>query len=409
MSAEFFIAYRYLKAKRKGLFSMVTTIIGVAGVALGVAALIVTLAIMNGFQSDIKKKIIDAQAHVSVYGPVRAKDLEAFSSRLGHSPHLAACSLFVMGQGILAFDDRSTGVVVKGLDPEKEFKTNNLENALVRGSWETLKAPPKPGEPSAILLGEELARGLGAWVGDEVILVSPKSAATAMGIMPKMRKFRVAGLMRTGYFEFDNTMAYCGLQAASDFFGLAGGVNGAGIRLYDINRAGESAAFLRKELGFGYSIKTYADMNRTLFAALKLEKFVMSLVLALIILVATFNIASNLLMMSVEKLRDIGVLRSMGAGPGFVRKIFFWEGNLIALSGITLGALIGAGLSIFIAVYPVVELPSDIYYITKVPVELKLRDLLGTVAVSYLLCMLSTIYPALRASKISPVDAIRYG
>ena len=388
---------------------MATTVIGISGVALGVAALIVTLSIMNGFQSDIKKKIIDAQAHVSVYGPVPAGELQAFRGRLERSPRLAAYSLFVMGQGILTFDNRSTGVVVKGLDPESEFRTNNLKSALIEGSWEALKIPPKPGEPSAILLGEELAKGLGAWVGDYVILVSPKSAATAMGIMPKMRKFRVAGLMRTGYFEFDNTMAYCGLQAASDFFGLAGGVNGAGIRLDDINKTAENAVFLKRELGFGYSVKTYADMNRTLFSALKLEKFVMSLVLALIILVATFNIASNLLMMSVEKLRDIGVLRSMGAGPGFVRRIFFWEGNLIALSGITLGVLLGVGISVFISVYPVVELPADIYYITKVPVDLRLTDLLGTVAVSYLLCMLSTIYPAVRASKISPVDAIRYG
>ena len=150
-------------------------------------------------------------------------------------------------------------------------------------------------------------------------------------------------------------------------------------------------------------------MNQTLFAALKLEKFMMSLVLALIILVATFNIASNLLMMSVEKLRDIGVLRSMGASPGFVRRIFFWEGNLIAVSGITLGLLLGVGVSVFIAVYPVLELPSDIYYISRVPVEIKLLDLLGTAGVSYLLCMLSTIYPAWRASGISPVDAIRYG
>jgi len=409
MSAEFFIAYRYLKAKRKGLFSMVTTIIGIAGVALGVAALIVTLAIMNGFQSDIKKKIIDAQAHVSVYGHVRAGELPAFRARLERSPHLAAYSLFVMGQGILTFNDKSTGIVVKGLDPESEFRTNNLKSALVEGSWEAVTAVPVPGTPPAILLGEELAKSLGAWVGDEVILVSPKAASAVMGIMPKMKKFKVAGLMRTGYFEFDNTMAYCGVRAASDFFGLAGGVNGAGVRLDDINRAGESAGFLKKELGFGYTVKTYADMNRTLFAALKLEKFVMSLVLALIILVATFNIASNLLMMSVEKLRDIGVLRSMGASPGFVRRIFFWEGNLIALSGITLGVLLGAGISVFISVYPVVELPSDIYYISRVPVDLRLRDLLGTVAVTYLLCMLSTIYPALRASRISPVDAIRYG
>ncbi|HBB68216.1 MAG: hypothetical protein A2X28_03155 [Elusimicrobia bacterium GWA2_56_46] len=409
MSAEFFIAYRYLRARRKGLFSMVTTIIGVAGVALGVAALIVTLSIMNGFQSDIRKKIIDAQAHISVYGQVRADELSAFKTRLERSPHLAAYSFFVIGQGILTFDDRSTGVVVKGLDPDGEFKINNLKNALVEGSWEALKSGPASGRPPAILLGEELAKGLGAWVGDDVILVSPKSVSAAMGIMPRMKKFKVAGLIRTGYFEFDNTMAYCGLQAASGFFGPAGGVNGAGLRLDDINRARESAGALRKELGFGYSVKTYADMNRTLFAALKLEKFVMSLVLALIILVATFNIASNLLMMSVEKLRDIGVLRAIGAGPGFVRRIFFWEGNLIALSGIALGAALGVGVSVFIAVYPVVELPSDIYYISRVPVEIRLRDLLGTVAVSYLLCMVSTIYPALRASKISPVDAIRYG
>ncbi|OGS06843.1 MAG: hypothetical protein A2270_11775 [Elusimicrobia bacterium RIFOXYA12_FULL_51_18] len=409
MSVEFFIAYRYLKAKRKGLFSMVTTVIGIAGVALGVAALIVTLSIMNGFQSDIRKKIIDAQAHVNVYGPVRAEDLPAFKARLERSPHLAAYSPFVMGQGILTFDGRSTGIVLKGLDPEKEFKTNNLKSALIGGSWDAVNSVPAPGQPPAILLGEELAKSLGVWTGDDVILISPKGASAVMGIMPKMKKFKVAGLIRTGYFEFDNTMSYCGLQAASDFFGLAGGVNGAGIKLDDINRAGESAGFLKKELGFAYSVKTYADMNRTLFAALKLEKFVMSLVLALIILVATFNIASNLLMMSVEKLRDIGVLRSMGAGPGLVRRIFFWEGNLIALSGITLGVLLGAGISLFISVYPVLELPSDIYYISKVPVELRLRDLFGTVAVTYFLCMLSTIYPALRASKISPVDAIRYG
>jgi len=230
-----------------------------------------------------------------------------------------------------------------------------------------------------------------------------------MGILPKMRKFRVAGLVRTGYYEFDNTMAYCSMDAARDFFGFGGGANGVGVRLKNINAAPAAAADLRKALGFSYTVKTYADMNQTLFAALKLEKFVMSLVLALIILVATFNIASNLLMMSVEKLRDIGILRALGAGPGFIRRVFFWEGNLIAITGITLGVLLGVGFSVFIAVYPVVELPADIYYVTKVPVELKLWNILATAAVSYALCMLSAVYPALRASKVSPVDAIRYG
>jgi lipoprotein-releasing system permease protein len=408
MSTEFFIARRYLLAKRKGLFAMITTFIGVAGVALGVAALIVTLAIMDGFQSDIKKKIMDAQAHITVYGRMQPRDEEKVRAVLGRDKRIAAESPFVLGQGILTFENRSTGVVVKGFDPAAEFKVNNLKKSLTRGSWDALENPEKDAPP-AVVLGEELAKNLGLWVGDDAVLVSPQGASTAMGLLPKMRKFRVVGLVRTGYYEFDNTMAYCSIKAAEDFFGMGEGANGFGLRLNDINDAGPAAAALRQALGFSYTVKTYADMNQTLFAALKLEKFVMSLVLALIILVATFNIASNLLMMSVEKLRDIGILRAMGAGPGFIRRVFFWEGNLIAVTGITLGVLLGVGISVFISVYPVVELPADIYYVTKVPVELKAVNILWTVLVSYVLCMLSAVYPALRASKVSPVDAIRYG
>jgi lipoprotein-releasing system permease protein len=409
MSTEFFIARRYLLAKRKGLFAMITTFIGVAGVALGVAALIVTLAIMDGFQSDIKKKIVDAQAHVTIYGRMQPRELEIVRAVLDKEGHAAADSPFVLGQGILTFEGRSVGAVVKGFDPAAEFSVNNLEKSLAHGSWDPLRKPAKEGPP-ALALGEELAKNLGLWVGDEVVLVSPQGSVTSgMGLLPKMKKFRVEAVIRTGYFEFDNTMAYCSASAAGDFFGLPGGVNGMGVRLKNIDDAPAAAAALRKTLGFAYNIKTYADMNQTLFAALKLEKFVMSLVLALIILVATFNIASNLLMMSVEKLRDIGILRAMGAGPAFIRRVFFWEGNLIALTGISIGLLLGVGISVFISVYPVIELPSDIYYITKVPVELKLSNILATAGVSYLLCMLSAVYPALRASKISPVDAIRYG
>ena len=408
MSTEFFIARRYLLAKRKGLFSMITTLIGVAGVALGVAALIVTLAIMDGFQSDIKKKIVDAQAHVTIYGRMAPRDTDFIKAALERDGRVAAEAPFILGQAILTAGGRSTGVVVKGLEPGLEFNVNNLKAALVRGSWEALLKAPAEG-PRALILGEELAKNLGVWVGDEAVLVSPQGAAAGLGMLPKMKKFRIAGLVRTGYYEFDNTMAYCSLATAGDFFGLGGGANGVGVRLKKIGDAGDTAAALRKTLGFNYTVKTYADMNQTLFAALKLEKFVMSLVLALIILVATFNIASNLLMMSVEKMRDIGILRSMGAGSGFVRRIFLWEGNLIALTGIAAGLLLGVGISVFISVYPVVELPSDIYYITKVPVELKLRDILATAVLSYLLCMVSTIYPAWRASRISPVDAIRYG
>lgn len=409
MSTEFFIAKRYLLAKRKGLFTIITTVLGVGGVALGVAALIVTLAIMDGFQSDIKKKILDAQAHITVYGRMQPRDLEAVRAAFGRDARLAAESPFVLGQAILTFDNRSTGVVVKGFDPAAEFAVNNLKGALTRGSWDALEKPAA-GQPPAIVLGEELAKNLGLWLGDDAVIVSPQGAASAgLGLLPKMKKFRVAGLARTGYFEFDNTMAYCSRRDAGEFFGFPGGANGVGVRLNEIEAAPEAAAALRKALGLGYTVKTYADMNQTLFAALKLEKYVMSLVLALIILVATFNIASNLLMMSIEKLRDIGILRAMGASPGFIRRVFFWEGNLIALTGITLGVLLGVGLCVFLAVYPVIELPADIYYVTKVPVELKALTILGTAGVTYLLCMLSALFPALRASRVNPVDAIRYG
>ncbi|KAF0127402.1 MAG: lipoprotein-releasing system permease protein [Elusimicrobia bacterium] len=406
MAPETFIALRYLSAKRKGLFSVVTTLIGVAGVALGVAALIVTLSIMDGFQTDIRNKIIDAQAHILVYGQMRPGDGERAAARIAAAPGVLAVSPFALGQGIITFDNRSTGAVVRGVDPAAEARVNSLKDSLVRGSWDALA--PVDGVPG-IILGEELAKGLGAWTGDEVILVSPRSADSGLGLLPRMKKFRVAGLSRTGYYEYDNTMAYCGLKEASEFFGMQGEPNGFGVRLKDLDLAPAAAEDLRGSLGFPFTVKTYADMNRTLFAALKLEKFVMSLVLALIILVATFTIASNLLMMTVEKMRDIGILRAMGAGPGLIRRIFLLEGALIGLAGTLLGVLLGVVISLFIGYYPVIELPSDIYYITKVPVKLDALDILLTALASFSLCSLSALYPASRAAKLNPVDAIRYG
>ncbi len=407
MAPETFIALRYLSAKRKGLFSVVTTLIGVAGVALGVAALIVTLSIMDGFQTDIRRKIIDAQAHIVVYGQMRPGDGERAAARIAAAPGVTAVSPFALGQGIITFDDRSTGAVVRGVDPAAEARVNSLKDSLVRGSWDGL-APAAGGVPG-IVLGEELAKNLGAWTGDEVILVSPRSAESGLGLLPRMKKFRVAGLSRTGYYEYDNTMAYCGLKEASEFFGMQGEPNGFSVRLEDLDLAPAAAEGLRTSLGFPFTVRTYADMNRTLFAALKLEKFVMSLVLALIILVATFTIASNLLMMTVEKMRDIGILRAMGAGPGLVRRVFLLEGAMIGLAGTLLGVLLGVGISLFIGHYPVIELPSDIYYVTRVPVKLDALDILLTALASFGLCSLSALYPASRAAKLDPVDAIRYG
>jgi len=387
---------------------MITTVIGVAGVTLAVAALIITLAVMNGFQSDIKKKVIDAQAHVTIYGRFDGDELHDLRDKIAENKKTEASAPFVLGQSILASKGRTAGVAVKGLSAKLEKGINNLDKSLTYGSWDNFNLI-KEGEPPAIVLGEELANNLDIWLSDEVVLVSPQSAAGAMGVLPKMKKFKVTGLIKTGYYEFDNTMAYCPIEAAEDFFGYSGAVTGLGIKMRNINDSPEEAVALREMLGRGRVVKTYEDMNRNLFAALRLEKFVMGLILSIIILVATFNIASNLLMMSVEKLRDIGILRSMGASPSVIRGIFLWEGNMIALSGIAIGLVLGIGISWFVGTYPVIQLPSDIYYITKVPVDIRISDILLTAFVSYALCMASTVYPAIRASRISPMDAIRYG
>jgi len=221
MSTEFFIACRYLLAKRKGLFSMITTVIGVAGVGLGVAALIITLAIMNGFQTDIKEKLIDAQSHVSVYGALTDTETGALDGLFEKDPLFKAKSSFVLGQAILTAGGRSTGVVVKGFDPRDEFKVNSMKTFLTHGSWDELYGKKDKSAAPVLAIGEELAWNINVWVGDYVVLVSPQEAVSGMGMLPKMKKFKVVALIKTGYYEFDNTMALYQLRRARRgiFFG----------------------------------------------------------------------------------------------------------------------------------------------------------------------------------------------
>ncbi|MBI5240559.1 MAG: ABC transporter permease [Elusimicrobia bacterium] len=411
MSFELFIAWRYLKAERKGLFAVVTTSIGVAGVMVGVAALITTLSVMNGFQTDIQKKVIGAQAHLTVYGAHSAADLDRVSAALREDPDVAATAPFVMGQAILTVGERTIGMVLKGLDPEREFQVNSLSASLSEGSWKGLKPVEAKGKPAlpGIVLGEELARAMGLWVGAQVVLVSPKSVATPLGMMPKMQKFEVKGLLHTGYYEYDSTTGYADLDAAARFFGVEAGATGVGARLGELGRAQAAARRLQTKLGPAHPVRTYSDMNRTLFAALKLEKAVMFIILTLITLVASLNIASTLILRSVEKTKDIGLLKAMGATPRQVRRIFWIEGSIIGGAGVAMGLALGLLLCWIIWRYPIVELPGDIYYLSRVPVAVELSDVLVVMAMGVLLSLLATVYPAFRAAKVNPVEAIHYG
>ncbi len=403
---ELFVALRYLKAKRKGLFAGATALIGILGVCVGVAALITTLSVMNGFQTDIEKKIIGAQAHMTIYGLGQSADIEGFKKTILANPSVKAVAPFVIGQAILTYDHNTSGIILKGLEPASEFKVNDLGKKLREGSWKNLD---QNGKVPGIVLGEELARNVGAWVGDEVVLVSPKEMATAIGLVPKMQKFKVLGLLHTGYYEYDSMTAYTNIPAAAAFFGLKTQATGLEVRLKNISLVFSVAEELRQKLGFGAVVRTYAQMNQTLFSALKLEKFVMFLILVLIILVASLNIASTLIVHSVEKTRDIGILKAMGATPRQIRRIFLAEGLIIGGFGVVMGLLLGFLLCYVIVHYPIVRLPSDIYYLSRVPVDIQTKDVIAVSVVGLLLAVLATLYPARKASLVEPVEAIHYG
>lgn len=406
MKFERFVALRYL-TRRKGLFAIITTLIGVAGVSVGVAALITTLSVMNGFQSDIKTKVIGAQSHILVFGRMPASTYPEQIRKIEQIPLVEAAAPHIYGQAILSYDGQSVGLVVRGLDPEQEKKINSLSRSLTEGSF-----APKDwaaDAPAPLVLGTELAAGLGADVGDDVVLISPQSISTSAGMFPKMKKFRVSGLLRTGYYEFDNTIAYAGLADASDFLGLKGGVTGVAVKLHDLNKAEQAAQQIHEAIGLGYSVRTFAQLNSTLYAALKLEKAVMFIILFLIIIVASLNIAGNLILLGTEKLRDIGLMRAMGASPKMIRKVFMWEAMVIATLGICLGIALACLLCWIIATFNIVELPGDIYYLTKVPVRMEWSDILAVVGGSYFICFFAGLYPAAKASRVNPTDAIRYG
>ena len=405
MKFERFVALRYL-TRRKGLFAIITTLIGVAGVSVGVAALITTLSVMNGFQSDIKEKVIGAQSHILVFGRMAADAYPQYIKKIEQIPLVQAAAPHIYGQAILSYDGQSVGLVVRGLDPEKEKYINNLNESVTEGSF-----TPDWDEdaPAPLVLGTELAYSLGAQVGDDVVLISPQSISTSAGMFPKMKKFRVSGLLRTGYYEFDNTIAYTTLPHASDFLGLKGGVTGVAVKLHNLNQADQVAEQIRQAIGYGYAVRTFAQLNSTLYAALKLEKAVMFIILFLIIIVASLNIAGNLILLGTEKLRDIGLMRAMGASPKMIRKVFMWEAMAIATLGIFLGIALACLLCWIIATFNIVELPGDIYYLTKVPVRMEWTDILAVVGGSYLICFFAGLYPAAKASRVNPTDAIRYG
>jgi lipoprotein-releasing system permease protein len=411
MGFEFYISIRYLLAKRRQTFISLITFISIAGVGVGVTALIVVLAVMNGFHEDLRGRILGITSHVNVtsfsgmissYDQV-VEEIEKEKGVLGATPFVYAPVMMTAG--------RSAGAILRGIDPATASKVLKLQENMIRGDLADLVRPSDAGSGTAypgIILGKELANNLGVRAGEYVTVISPVGRLTPMGQTPKSRLFKVTGIIESGMYEYDNTLAYVDLPVAQQFLGIGDNVSGIEARVNDIYKAGEIADSLRKHLGPPFYVSDWIKMNANFFSALKLEKVVMFVILTLIILVASFNIVSSLTMLVMEKGRDIAILKAMGATTASIRKIFVLEGFLIGMCGTGLGLLAGYGLCDMLQKYKFIELPADVYHISTLPVKMEGLDLAVIAIAAMCISLLATLYPSRKAAGLDPGEALRY-
>lgn len=408
MSFELFVSRRYLGAKQKHTFISLITFLSIAGVTVGVMALIIVIAVMAGFESDLKSRILGVESHIVLMrSRVPFSNYQETDEYLKKVDGIEASTPFVYTQIMLRSSAGLSGAVLRGIDPETANGViKNLEKASLT---ELGKRKVKPG----IILGTELARNLGVIVGDSIYLISPRGMISPMGHLPSMKRFQVIGLFQSGMYEYDGSLAYIHLKDAQKLLRMGNAVTGIEIRVTDIYQAKEIAHEIVENLNRISDIKSYwardwMQMNKNLFSALQLEKTVMFIILALIILVAAFNIASSLIMMVMEKTRDIAILKAMGATDRSIKKIFIFKGMAIGSVGTILGVGLGFFLCTLLKYYKFIKLPGDVYYITTLPVQLEALDVFTIASAAMVICFLATLYPAHQASKQDPVEAIRY-
>jgi lipoprotein-releasing system permease protein len=409
MGFELFVARRHLRSGSRIGFVPIIIIISVLGVFVGVMSLLVVLAVMNGFEQEVKSRIIGTNAHVILlrYGNEPFAPDQELMARVEATDGVVGASPFVYTKAMIQVEDEQDGIVLKGLDPEREGLVSDLLDRTVPRDaslqWER-------GEPPPILLGKELALGLGAVTGETVILASFRNTArTPFGTVPKMTRFRVAGTFDAGMYEYNATMALVPIEAAQEFLAMEEKVTGVSIRVDDAYRAPEIADKILARVGHPpYRANNWISLNRTLFSWMSTEKRVMFVILALVILVAAFNITSTLIMVVIERTREIGVLKSMGASHRSVLSLFVLEGTIIGAIGTLFGLLGGYGACWLLDRYKFIPLPGDVYFIDSLPVRMELTDFVQVAAAAMAICLLATLYPAWQASRLEPVQAIRY-
>ncbi len=404
MAFEGFVARRYLTARRKQAFVSVITFISVLGITIGVAALIIAVALITGFQSDVQDKILGATSHlmVSDLAGDALPEHEKLAATIREMEGVASVSPVALSMVLVHGSLKTQPAMFKGMDLGLESRQSPWLAMLESGRLRA--ADGKDG----ILLGHDLAYALGAGIGDVIRVLSASSRLGPLGSVPKIRSFRVSGIFATGLYEFDSGTAIVPLATAQKWLGLEGGISYLQVMLKDVFAAPAFKARLQAKLPPLVYITTWAELNKSLFSALKLEKTIIFLTIALIVLVASLNIIATLILMVMEKTRDIGILMSLGSTPEGIRRIFFLQGASIGLAGTGLGAALGLGWCGLANAFKLIRVPVDIYQISFVPFRIRLADLALILGVSLAISFLSTLFPSRRAAKIDPVTALKY-
>ena len=412
---ELFVGLRYTRAKRRNHFISFISLTSMIGIGLGVAALIVVLSVMNGFQEELRARILGVASHLQITGQDNAlSDWQNVQASVQNEPHVQAAAPYIMAQGMLSYGQAVQGAIIRGVLPADEDKVADLGSHMKAGKLDDLK----PGE-FGIVLGAELAQSLGVVLGDKVVVMAPQGQFTPTGVVPRIKQFRLVGLFQIGMFEYDSGLALIHMDDAAKLYRMNDTVSGVRLKLDDLFLAPAVSRALSSKLSTGngaYYISDWTEQHANFFRAVQMEKRVMFIILALIVAVAAFNIVSTLVMAVTDKRADIAIMRTFGASPGSIMAIFIVQGALIGVIGTVVGAAVGIVVALNIGtIVPFIEqlfqvqfLAKDIYYISELPSHLVWADVVTITVMSFVLSLLATLYPSWRAGKINPAEALRY-
>ena len=416
---EIMVALRYLRARRKEMFVSLIALIAGGGVAIGVMVLCIVMAVMTGFEEDLRDRILGFNPQIVLLshgGTVR--DYPKVVDVVREAPGVTAAAAFVYGQAMVSSDNSVAGAVVRGVEPEHASDVVDVQKHLKEGSTDKLGQPMSVStiidgkdetiQVPQILIGFELAKTLGVGVGDWVNMMSPLGSPTAVGMVPRVKRFGVGGIFDSGMYDYDSTIVFMSMADAQRFFEIGEKATGIEVKVDDIDTARVVARDLEQRVGYPYFARDWMEVNRNLFVAFRLEKFIQFIVLMLIVLVAAFNIAATLVMVVMEKRKDIAILKSMGATNLAIASIFVFKGAVIGILGTVAGILGGLGGAALLERYQFIELPKDVFYVSTVPVRIYPENFAMVAVAAVAICIIATLYPARQAARLAPVDVIRY-